>query len=151
MAIQNRAPQFMAARHTTNPTIPVASRHLRRNSATELMPPHLGINLDGTPPMVAMVIHRQKEVKLIINRRSRDHRRTTSMLQYPLHGLMPPASSVRLVRRTQTSTVPCRHFYKTQTSTLSRSARFDGNSKSTSVWTCLRGRLPSTPRSTEVF
>ena len=141
----------MAVRHTTNPTIPVASRHLHRNSATEPMPPHLGINPDGTPPMAAMAIHRQKEVRLIINRRSRDHRRTTSMLQYPLHGLMPPASSVQLGRRTRTSTAPCRHFYKTRTSTPSRSARFDGNLRSTSVWTCLRGRLPSTPRLTEVF
>ena len=145
MAIQNHAPQFMVARHTTNPTIPVASRRLHRNSATEPMPLHPDINPDGTPPMAVMAIHRQMEVRPIINR-SRDHRRTTSMLQYPLHGLMPRANSVRLGRRTRTLTVPCKHFYATRTSTPSRSARFDGNWKNCSVWTYLRGRLPSTPR-----
>jgi hypothetical protein len=145
MVIQNRAPQSMAARHTTNPTIPVVSRHLHRSSATGPMPPHLDINLDGTPPMAVLAINRQKEVKLIISR-SRDHRRTTSTLQYPPHDLMAPENLLRLGRRTRTSTVLCRHFCTMLTSTPSRSARFDGNSRSISVWTCLRGRLPSTPR-----
>ena len=145
-AIQNRAPQFMAAKHTTSRTIHAASHHLRRNLATEPMPPHPGINPGGIPPMAAMAIHRQTGVRLTIKRRSRDHRRTISMLQYPLHGLMPPAISAQMGRRTRTSTTPCRHFCVTRTSTLSRSARFDENSRSTSVWTCLRGRLPSTPR-----
>jgi len=145
MAIQNHAPQFMVARRTTNPTIPVASRHLHRNSATEPMPPHPDINPAGTPPMAVMAIRRQMEVRLIINR-SRDHRRTTSMLQYPLHGLMLPANLVRLGRRTRTLIVLCRRFYATRTSTPSRNARFDGSWRSSSVWTCLRGRLPSTPR-----
>src|SRR6266404_6631322 len=129
MATRSHAPQSMVVRHTTNPT-PVASHHLHRNSAMELMPPHPGINPDGTPPMAAMAILWMEARRIVSH--SRDHRRTTSMLQYPLHGLMPPAKSVLLGRRTWTSTVLCRHFYAMWTSTLSRSARFDGNWKSSS-------------------
>lgn len=135
----------MAARHTMSPTIPVTFRHLHRSLATGPMPLHLDINRDGTPPMAVLGIHRQKEVRLIINR-SHDHPQTTSMLQYPPHGLMAPANSRQLGRQTRTLTVLCRQFCTTRTSIPLRSARFDGNSRIISVWTCLRGRLPSTPR-----